>query len=376
MPAYKKIDATTVAGRRTIQGILRLREALDVRIPRKSVDPTLLVATWNIREFGKIGDIGESGRDQEALFYIAEIISRFDVVAVQEVLGNLDALDELIGILGTWWKYIVSDSTLGTEGGSERHAYIYDTRKVVFGGMAGEVVPEPEKFMVPVLDDQGQPVLDRKGKPRQTVYLKSFTFARTPYIAGFRAGWFKFTICTQHFNYGVGKDDPQRVAEATEITKILSKRVSKKSEESWAHNTILLGDFNVFNRTDDETLAVIEKMNFKIPPQLQQEYTNAKKDSPYDQIAFLSCDEVWKMDQLRAGTFSFFDYVYRDTEEDCEIYTPEKTLKQYLDWRTFKMSDHLPLWVELHVDFGTEYLKAKIDDAAKKLGKQYEDQVG
>jgi hypothetical protein len=27
---------------------------------------------------------------------------------------------------------------------------------------------------------------------------------------------------------------------------------------------------------------------------------------------------------------------------------------------TFKMSDHLPLWVELYVDFGNAYLEEKI----------------
>ena len=32
--------------------------------------------------------------------------------------------------------------------------------------------------------------------------------------------------------------------------------------------------------------------------------------------------------------------------------------KYYLtSWRTFQMSDHLPLWVELKVDFSDAYLK-------------------
>jgi len=28
----------------------------------------------------------------------------------------------------------------------------------------------------------------------------------------------------------------------------------------------------------------------------------------------------------------------------------------YTEWRTFQMSDHLPLWVELKIDFSNEYL--------------------
>ena len=36
---------------------------------------------------------------KEALFYLAEIMSRFDLIAVQEVRDDLDALDGLVGIL-------------------------------------------------------------------------------------------------------------------------------------------------------------------------------------------------------------------------------------------------------------------------------------
>ncbi|MCG6860320.1 MAG: hypothetical protein LJE70_03415 [Chromatiaceae bacterium] len=28
----------------------------------------------------------------------------------------------------------------------------------------------------------------------------------------------------------------------------------------------------------------------------------------------------------------------------------------YGTWRTHQMSDHLPMWVELHIDFAPEYL--------------------
>lgn len=29
------------------------------------------------------------------------------------------------------------------------------------------------------------------------------------------------------------------------------------------------------------------------------------------------------------------------------------------DWRTYQMSDHLPKWVEVKIDFGEEYLLEK-----------------
>jgi|ERR1044072_3542443 hypothetical protein len=30
---------------------------------------------------------------------------------------------------------------------------------------------------------------------------------------------------------------------------------------------------------------------------------------------------------------------------------------KFKDWRTYQMSDHLPMWIELRVDFSPEYLK-------------------
>jgi endonuclease/exonuclease/phosphatase family metal-dependent hydrolase len=333
MPFYKTIDSKTVEGRRTAERLLTLKFELDKVIPAKTADPTLLLATWNIREFG---GTKSGGREDEPLFYLAEIISRFDLVAVQEVRDDLDALDKLMYILGGWWKYLVSDVTLGTQGNYERHAYIYDTRKISFGGMAGELVPEMKK----------------KGG----VLSSDFAFSRTPYIAGFKAGWFKFTLCTQHFYYGESKpDDPQRLAEAKMIVELLKKRM--KSKDSWANNAILLGDFNIFS-TKDQTLQALEKGMFSIPANLKGTYTNAAGDKPFDQIAFLAKDVETQLGLARAGAFPFFNHVYRDS--DWKTYQPNATENQYKQWRTFKMSDHLPLWVELYVDFGNAYLERKM----------------
>jgi endonuclease/exonuclease/phosphatase family metal-dependent hydrolase len=333
MPDYKHIDSNTAAGRRTAERLLTLKFELDLAIPSKTVDSTLLLATWNLREFG---GTKSGGREAEPLYYIAEIISRFDIVAVQEVRDNLDALDQLMDILGGWWKYLVSDVTLGVQGNNERHAFIYDTRKIAFGGMAGELVPEMKK---------------------EGGLLKSdFAFSRTPYLAGFKAGWFKFTLCTKHFYYGTAKaDDPQRLLEARTIVRLLKKRM--KSKDAWAGNSVLLGDFNIFS-TKDETFQTIEREKFAIPAKLKGTYTNAAQDKPFDQIAFLARDVEKQLGLARAGVFPFFEHVYRLS--DWKTYQPKSTENQYKQWRTFKMSDHFPLWVEIYVDFGNAYLEEKM----------------
>ena len=78
MPYRYQIDQALESGARTARGLLRLREYLDVHVPTRRLDESLIVATWNLREF----DSAKYGfRTDESMAYIAEVISRFDVVA-------------------------------------------------------------------------------------------------------------------------------------------------------------------------------------------------------------------------------------------------------------------------------------------------------
>jgi hypothetical protein len=43
------------------------------------------------------------------------------------------------------WKYLLTDVTEGEPGNQERMAFLYDSRKVRFGGLAGEVMIPPRK---------------------------------------------------------------------------------------------------------------------------------------------------------------------------------------------------------------------------------------
>jgi hypothetical protein len=72
-----------------------LSAKLDTSLPDKALDKNLLIATWNLRSFGDLFDNWVAGandtpkRDKQSLLCIAEIVSRFDVIAIQEVKGNL-----------------------------------------------------------------------------------------------------------------------------------------------------------------------------------------------------------------------------------------------------------------------------------------------
>ena len=95
-----------------------LRAALDQAIPPKALDFNLLIATWNIRSFGNLtekwhAETNDSPkRDLNALLSIAEIISRFDVIALQEVRGNIKALRHMLKVLGPDWSFTLTDVSL------------------------------------------------------------------------------------------------------------------------------------------------------------------------------------------------------------------------------------------------------------------------
>ncbi|MDI6837661.1 MAG: endonuclease, partial [Rhizobiaceae bacterium] len=121
MPNYADLKRITdVEKRRRIaRGLRGLRAGINAEggaIPPKTASDTLLLASWNLREF----DSGKYRfRDVEPYHYIAEVINRFDIVAIQEVRKSLFPLQQLKRMLGSWWDFLVTDVTLGRSGNSE-----------------------------------------------------------------------------------------------------------------------------------------------------------------------------------------------------------------------------------------------------------------
>ncbi|MCO6475986.1 MAG: endonuclease/exonuclease/phosphatase family protein [Phaeodactylibacter sp.] len=357
MPFYKNIDPNTTAGRRTIERLLALRRQLDAEVPPKTAERSILLATWNIREFDSpaYGD-----RIPESFYYIAEIIARFDLVAVQEVRQDLRALNRLMDILGGNWDCLFSDVTEGAQGNGERMAFLFDKRRVQTGGLASQLVLPP---------------LESKGPDGKTVYQPATQVVRTPLMVGFKTGWTDFILTTVHILYGEDKaESPERVEEIRQVAQALKRRSEDPFE--WSRNLILLGDFNIFAPTD-LTMKMITDAGFIVPPELQQLPSNVQQNKFYDQIAFRVRPGRFSTTG-KAGVFNFYKTVF--TPQDEKLYAPEmgegyrkasdgKPRKNpslyYLNfWRTYQMSDHLPMWVEIRVDFSEEYLQRKLQPPA------------
>ncbi|MBV8048302.1 MAG: endonuclease/exonuclease/phosphatase family protein [Paludibacterium sp.] len=366
MPYYKGViddliaaghaeDARGVAGK-----LLSLRNRLSKQIPARNVLSSVLIATWNIREFGADAKFGR--RLDESLLYIAEIISHFDLVAVQEVNENLANLQRLIRLLGGWWDYLVTDVTLGASGNSERIAFIYDGRKVRFDRLAGELALPAVK---------NKPVVQP---------------ARSPFICAFRVGWRRVALCSVHIFYGQSKpNDSRRVEEIRAISAALARRNQDRQNisDGEPESVVLLGDFNIFDATKDDTSKALATNDFVVPEALRLpagkravaggdsvdgRASNLARDKHFDQIAFH--DPKGLLKASKGGVFDFQEVVYGPDDAHAhlgamrrsipdkvrDIDDEAKLAKLYRQWRTFQLSDHLPLWVELQTDFADNYL--------------------
>ena len=357
MPDYWQLDQESDRDR-ILEGLERLREQLVSEVPPKTLDATMLLATWNLREF----DSPAYGpRVRDAFYFIAEIISRFDLVAVQEVHRDLTALQKLIDVLGPAWKYLISDTTEGAPGNDERLAFLYDSRKVHFTGLAGEIVLPPLVTKI-------------AGKKHVT---PAGQVARTPYTVSFRCGWTSFQLATVHILWGEDAEDhPVRVEEIAAVARFFAERADDPVAEraSGLGTLVLLGDFNIFAGTS-ETMIALTKHGWVVPAELQRiPGSNVARNRRYDQIA-LRPDPHWFEPTGAAGVIDFYQSVMRDGDEPVyalhmgdaygttskgrarDAAGKRRYYKTY--WRTYQMSDHLPMWIEIRTDYSAEYLAGK-----------------
>ena len=306
--------------------IADLRAQLDTDLPPKLVERNLLIATWNIRCFGSLtrkwrASSGDSPkRDLHALLCIAEIISRFDVVAIQEVQGDLRALRDLMKVLGSNWSLSMTDITKGDKGNKERIAFLFDMRKVQLSGLACEIVIPPEW-----LEEIEEDALREQ-------------FARTPYAVSFRANGKTFVLVTLHVWYG--DEAKERTPELKAIARWMSEWALQ--ENAWDHNLIILGDFNI-DRRGDERYEAFTSTGLTIPDDLENAPRSIFADPQkpdlgkyYDQVAWFTGNygkPALSLEYSRGGTFDFVKTALKNLN----------LTKNQLSWR---ISDHYPLWVE------------------------------
>jgi len=265
-------------------------------------------------------------------------------------------LKDVIRLMGPGWDFIATDVTTGASGNRERMVFVFDSRKVRFRNITGEIV-----------------------LPKHALLPGEQQFARTPFLVSFQCGWFKFSLCAVHIYFGEeskGSEGYQRrVQEIEYLAREMAGRAERENE-----NYILLGDFNIKNPID-ETMQALKQAGFQLPP--EQFPSNLLRTNYYDQIAFRTRKD--ELTFLSAGAFDWSATLFKP--EHYDHYAPSLPLRHRdLDaagapkdrakdkdyyakrWLTWQMSDHLPLWVELAVDFSDARLLGNLDPAFEARG--------
>lgn len=339
--------------------LLTLRHDLYREIKHGRRPNSLVIGSWNIRAFD-----GGTPRMDESYHYIAEIIDHFDICAIQEVKSDLKPLRRLKELLGPNWDFFVSDVSIHEGGNSERIAFMYNTSRVFFRNLIGEIVLAREDLI---------------GGENQ--------IARSPFFASFQADWFRFSLCSAHIIFG---DDLGLRAE--EIRAIANTLVKRAKTDNQVH--IFLGDMNI-EKPDDEVMQALRGTEMQVP---EFGGTNMDGKNWFDQMAFTTKGKAKRKTRLlRHGVFDWRHAVfgphphgdvpplsaddaamgkYRPTlDENLAHYGPIVEAfrrkhgknpyadwpKAYRGWMTHEMSDHLPIWMELEIDYSDQYLSGFIE---------------
>jgi hypothetical protein len=203
----------------------------------------------------------------------------------------------MIKFLGDRWAFLMTDVTKGKEGNNERMAFIYDTERLHLSGLACELVV-PEEWLKEIKVD----ALRKQ-------------FARTPYDVSFRAGQTTFILVTMHVDYG--SDAKVRIPELKAIARWMADWADQAN--SWQHNLLTMGDFNI-DRHGDDLWKAFTSTGLTVPEDLQQVprsiFADVKKplEKYYDQIAWFEGEGKRKLSMKynQGKGFNFLPYVYTE----------------------------------------------------------------
>ncbi len=273
------------------------------KIPKKTRSNFRLL-TWNIRNF-------HGRKEDKAMSYIAKIIKKFDVIAIQEVKDDLGGIEKLQRLLGKKYKFLFSDPA----GNGERLVFCYDSKRIQFTGLAAEIVMAP-------------------GQGNGTV-PPALEFARTPYMASFRRNGCNFILATVHIYYGSGSKVKHRLTEIENIAEFLEKRSG--DTDSLDSDYIACGDFNIERirakirkkkKKDplDGLFAALQSKGLIVPEIIQNSRSNLTQTRHFDQIAYHQYEDT-TVSFVDGGIIDFVGAVYRG----------DKKLR-------YKLTDHLPMW--------------------------------
>ncbi len=283
-------------------------------IPAKQ-DNRLLLASWNI---ANLGDTAQP-RDDEDCRLIAEVISWFDLVAVQEVKENLADWNRVRAHLPFGWDCVFCDQG----GNDERMLFVFDSSRVIRLELAGEIAIPPGSQRHIKL-----PGIEQKFRG----------FDRNPYAVAFDAGGWVVTVVNAHLFFG--SDSKQSINRRALETYALGRWADLRRKRGWAfsHNVVAIGDMNMpAAEVGDAVFDALTKRGLNIPPHQSRIGTTITEGKQYDQLAFFPGDAGTAF--LQDGVFDFDGAVFADLWNS-------RPPHDFAAFTRYHISDHRPIWAQ------------------------------
>lgn len=279
------------------------------------------IATWNIQNFGK-----SKAENDSKMAIIADVLSRFDIIAVQEISNVYEKSDEGCPrnenacpghkncdlIQNALKKHLAQKGNkdyaflFSPQVKDERYLFIYDKKKI-------DALTEGE-----LVQDEGDSpnisICDAKSKG---------DMVRQPFYATFMAGDFTFTLITAHTS-------PERNVSELEALEKYYRKVQDKDTEN--KDVILLGDLNAACSylPKNKSIALKKPKYIWVMSDTDDSTIRKTTDCAYDRIIFT---KTTKEDYTgEHGVFRF----------DEEIGSTKSS--------ALKISDHYPVWAEFYTD--------------------------
>lgn len=295
--------------------------ALDVAVPPKLLDRNLVIASWRWPMVLRIGEEWISDgferytRDRCAIHLLAAIVRRFDVLAIQGIGADALAVHEVMKLLGPHWAHMMTGLSRETTY-RERTAIVFDVRKVLPHGLAGQIV----------LPGEG-----KKGSSKGEFLSKQFF--RPPFFASFRCLDTAFTLVNQHLVFSEGDET---VAEMRELGSWVGE---VSSGAYWERNLIVVGQLQLI-RTGSSIYKAFVEAGLHLPPDLRNVPTtvnmNRGPGTMSSAIAWRQRGQASDLSipYIRGGVFNYHN---------------DPVLGPVIGPDVDYLSRHLPVWVEFAV---------------------------
>jgi len=350
--------------------------------------------------------LGKASNSAKRWDFLTNFVSRFDLIAVQEVMDELAGIRRLHASLGPSFKLLVSDTTgafPGMRGLRERLAFFYRPSRIELKELVSDISYDRSQITETLrqdidlwrqffrdIDAENSTRIAEGKKPKslsefaQPAFL---SFIRTPHCASFSiqgrngAKPIEFLGVNAHTLYGNSKDERSR--EFYALLDWIVQR-TKTPKRMYYKNMILMGDLNMDfddpqTRMSDIILKLLQlnstlltgsnaaRANFPFldvhPGQTSLIGTNAGKDQTFDHIAFFIDKNETGLptsdDNPQAGLsglngydYGVFDFVelFSQVLHGTGFFSLSNTQRNDLLKRTkADVSDHMPIWVRIPI---------------------------